>query len=34
VASELTHWPPSPWLIATGTLVAIGIGVWIRVADL
>ena len=34
VASELTHWPPNPWVTAAGAVVAIGVGVWIRVADL
>ena len=34
VASQLTQWPPSPLVIATGLAVALGVGVWIRVADL
>jgi hypothetical protein len=34
VASELTHWPPSLATLAAGLLVAVGIGVWIRLADL
>jgi hypothetical protein len=34
VASQLTHWPPSLPLLALGALVALAIGVWIRVADL
>ncbi|HBK06381.1 MAG TPA: hypothetical protein DDZ81_11020 [Acetobacteraceae bacterium] len=33
-ASQLTQWPPSVPLIATGAVVAAGIGVWIRLADL
>jgi len=34
VASQLTQWPPSPLVTAAGLAVALGIGVWIRVADL
>jgi hypothetical protein len=34
VASELTRWPPSPLLIASGLVVALAIGFWIRLADL
>ncbi len=34
VATELTQWPPSLWVIVAGAAVATGIGVWIRVADL
>jgi lipopolysaccharide export LptBFGC system permease protein LptF len=34
VASQLTQWPPSPSLWVLGALVAVAIGVWIRVADL
>jgi lipopolysaccharide export LptBFGC system permease protein LptF len=34
VASQLTQWPPSPLLWVLGALVAVAIGVWIRVADL
>jgi hypothetical protein len=34
VVSELTHWPPNAWLIAAGALLALGVGVWIRMADL
>ncbi len=34
VASQLTQWPPRPTLIATGLVVAVAIGCWIRLADL
>ena len=34
VASELTATPFAPPVIAAGALVALAIGVWIRVADL
>jgi len=34
VASQLTQWPPSPLLFVLGALVAVAVGVWIRVADL
>ena len=34
VASELTQWPPSAALVLTGVLVALAVGVWIRLADL
>jgi hypothetical protein len=34
VASELTQWPPSLALVASGLIVAVAIGVWIRLADL
>lgn len=34
VASELTQWPPSPPLIASGLVAALAIGFWIRLADL
>jgi hypothetical protein len=33
-ASQLTQWPPSLPAIAAGLLVAIAVGVWIRLADL
>jgi lipopolysaccharide export LptBFGC system permease protein LptF len=33
-ASELTQWPPSLQVVATGLVVAAAIGVWIRLADL
>ena len=34
VASELTHWPPGPAAIASGLAASVGVGVWIRLADL
>ena len=34
VASQLAGGPPSVPVIAAGVAVALGIGVWIRVADL
>jgi lipopolysaccharide export LptBFGC system permease protein LptF len=34
VASQLTQFPPSLPLIASGLVVALAIGVWIRLADL
>jgi hypothetical protein len=34
VASQLAHGTPSIPVIAAGAAVALGIGVWIRVADL
>ena len=34
VASELTRWPPDLPVIASGLLVAVGVGFWIRLADL
>ncbi|HET6307325.1 MAG TPA: hypothetical protein VFG12_09085, partial [Rhodopila sp.] len=34
VAGQLTHFPPSPTLLLTGLLVALAIGIWIRLADL
>jgi lipopolysaccharide export LptBFGC system permease protein LptF len=34
VASQLTQFPPSLALIASGLVVALAIGVWIRLADL
>jgi lipopolysaccharide export LptBFGC system permease protein LptF len=34
VASQLTQWPPSLPLIASGLVVALAIGIWIRLADL
>jgi hypothetical protein len=33
-ASQLTQWPPSVPIIAAGLVAAVGIGVWIRIADL
>jgi hypothetical protein len=33
-ASQLTQWPPSPTAIAAGLVVAVAVGVWIRLADL
>ncbi|HEY1411817.1 MAG TPA: hypothetical protein VGF36_06730 [Rhodopila sp.] len=33
-ASQLTQWPPSLPTIAAGLLVAVVVGVWIRLADL
>ncbi|WP_428491600.1 hypothetical protein [Rhodopila sp.] len=33
-AAQLTRWPPSLTLIASGLFVAVAIGVWIRLADL
>jgi hypothetical protein len=34
VASQLTQWPPSFPLAASGVMVALAIGCWIRLADL
>ena len=34
VASELTQWPPSILLIASGLVMALAVGFWIRLADL
>jgi hypothetical protein len=34
VASQLTQWPPTLPLIASGLIVALAVGVWIRLADL
>ncbi len=34
VASELTQFPPSVPLVASGLVVALAIGFWIRLADL
>ena len=34
VASQLTQWPPSVPLLASGLVVALAIGFWIRLADL
>ncbi len=34
VAGELTQWPPSLPLVASGLLVALAVGFWIRLADL
>ncbi len=33
-AGQLTQWPPSVLSIAAGAVVATGVGVWIRLADL
>jgi hypothetical protein len=33
-ASQLTQWPPSMPVIGTGLVVAVAVGVWIRLADL
>ncbi len=33
-ASQLTQWPPDVPVIAAGLMVAVAIGVWIRLADL
>jgi lipopolysaccharide export LptBFGC system permease protein LptF len=33
-ASQLTQWPPSVPVIASGVVVALAIGFWIRLADL
>lgn len=32
--SELTQWPPSAAIVVSGVIVAVAIGVWIRLADL
>jgi hypothetical protein len=34
VTSQLTQWPPSLPLAGAGLLVALAVGVWIRLADL
>jgi lipopolysaccharide export LptBFGC system permease protein LptF len=34
VSSQLTQWPPSVPLAASGFVVALAIGGWIRLADL
>jgi hypothetical protein len=34
VASQLTQWPPSLPVAACGLAVALGVGCWIRLADL
>jgi lipopolysaccharide export LptBFGC system permease protein LptF len=34
VASQLTRFPPSLPLVASGLIVALAIGIWIRLADL
>jgi hypothetical protein len=34
VASQLTQFPPSLPLVASGLIVALAIGFWIRLADL
>ncbi len=34
VASQLTAWPPSVPVVLSGLMVALGIGFWIRLADL
>ena len=33
-ATQLTQWPPSPGIIAGGLVLTVGVGVWIRLADL
>jgi hypothetical protein len=33
-ASQLTQWPPSVPAIVAGGVVAVAVGVWIRLADL
>jgi hypothetical protein len=33
-ASQLTQWPPALPTIAAGLVIAVAIGVWIRLADL
>jgi hypothetical protein len=33
-ASQLTQWPPTMPVIGTGLVVAVAVGVWIRLADL
>jgi 4-amino-4-deoxy-L-arabinose transferase-like glycosyltransferase len=33
-ASQLTQWPPSVPAIVAGLVVAVAVGVWIRLADL
>jgi hypothetical protein len=33
-ASQLTQWPPGLPVVAAGLIVAIAVGVWIRLADL
>ena len=33
-ASQLTQWPASVPLIVAGAVIALGIGFWIRLADL
>jgi lipopolysaccharide export LptBFGC system permease protein LptF len=34
VSSQLTQWPPALPLVASGIVVALAIGFWIRLADL
>jgi lipopolysaccharide export LptBFGC system permease protein LptF len=34
VTTQLTQWPPSLPLVASGLIVALAIGFWIRLADL
>ena len=34
VAAELTQWPPNAGAFASGLAVALGVGIWIRLADL
>jgi lipopolysaccharide export LptBFGC system permease protein LptF len=34
VASQLTQWPPSMPVMASGVVVALAVGCWIRLADL
>jgi hypothetical protein len=33
-ASQITQWPPSLSAIGAGLIVAVAVGVWIRLADL
>ena len=33
-AAELTQWPPSLAWVGSGLAVAVGVGAWIRLADL
>jgi hypothetical protein len=34
VSSQLTQWPPSVPLVASGLVTAVAVGCWIRLADL
>ncbi len=34
VAGESTQWPPSLPVVAAGVVAALGVGCWIRLADL
>ena len=34
VVSQLTQWPPSLPLLVSGLVLALGVGCWIRLADL